>query len=185
MAPKKAAKKAGKKAAKKAARHGGAQDLRRAYEHLHRVSLMHEQVGSEARRQIDLLSRYAETALGTQEFEPAADLLRAAEHICFGSIASTSRERKLNDNLARAAREEYEHLTERANKHWKNHEESADLELRRIFSAALEAAEDAFHAGAMYRALEYARAADALAELEPSKAKLLQQPGQTDKRLRS
>ena len=58
MPPKKAAKKSAKKAAKKGAKSKG-QDLRRAYEHLHRLDILHGGLPSQALTQIDTLSRMA------------------------------------------------------------------------------------------------------------------------------
>src|ERR1700753_574794 len=100
MAPKKAAK-------KKAKKHGGGKDLRRAYEHMNRVGILHAQLESETKGQVDTLSRNAQQALAGGQYESSADLLRAAEHIAFGSIASERREQKLNDALAEVAADEY------------------------------------------------------------------------------
>jgi hypothetical protein len=180
MAPKKAA----KKAAKKAKKHGGGGELRRAYEHLNRVGILHEQLEAAAKRQVDALSKRAQQSLYNSSYETAADLLRAAEHLGFGSLASTAREKPLNQELPDAALAHYNRLTERAGRHWEDHEESADAELTSLFHAVLEEAEAACEAGAIYRSLEYARAAEAIAGLKPAEKQPLKLPGKAGKKLR-
>lgn len=200
MAPKKAAKKAAKKQAAKAGRKGAgksatrktekitslkktskkragdrgeAKDLRRAYEHLHRVSFLHDRLEPSAKDQVDLLSRAAQTAVAADDPASAADLLRAAEHLAFASLAASTGDTNASETLAGAARAQYANLVDRASDNWENHDETAEAELATIFHHLLGAAEEAYAAGALYRALEFARGAEALAHTRPRRPRKL------------
>lgn len=96
MAPKKAHKKAAKKAPKKGPKHHeehGGRDLRRAYEHLGRLHALQGLLASEVAGQVKGLTGLAESRLQADDAKSAADLLRAGEHLAFGSLASASRRR--------------------------------------------------------------------------------------------
>lgn len=172
----KLAKKAAKKAAKKGARPQG-HDLRRAYEHLHRVNILHGGVGDEALGQIDTLSRLAESALMAGADKTAADLLRAAEHLAFGTLATKAGDPSAAAALTTAAHAEYAHLTERAAAHWAERETVA-RGVAGIYKAMLAEAKAALMAGALHRALEFARGAEALAHTQTGSLQLKAGRGQ-------
>ncbi|HLI77772.1 MAG TPA: hypothetical protein VKV02_12570 [Acidobacteriaceae bacterium] len=162
MPPKEAAKKVAKKAAKKTPKPQG-HDVRRAYEHLHRVNILHGGLAQEPLAHIDTLSRIANTSLAAGEDKTAADLLRAAEHIAFGSLASRDGDGSAAEPLLSAARAEYAQLTERAAAHWGEGDRSGARGIGGIYKSMLAEAKTAMAAGALHRALEYARGAEALA----------------------
>lgn len=121
--PKKAAKKSAqkgpqkgaKKAAKKTPGQRRGQDLRRAYEHLGRVvSLLPLLSESET---VQRMSALAKALLGQGEAKDAADVLRAAEHLCFGTLAVEAPAESIPDELASIAKAEYISLLERADHH--------------------------------------------------------------------
>jgi hypothetical protein len=119
MPVKKAAKKAPKKAAKKGAKHHhdkrhAGKDLRRAYEHLGRVQALESIVPATVSTQIATLTALAQKSLHASEQKSAADLLRAAEHLAFGSLASPAKATRLGDALEEAINAEYEHLMDKA-----------------------------------------------------------------------
>ena len=165
--PGKAAKKVAKKAAKKSAGHAG-HDVRRAYEHLHRVGILHSALGRESLAQVDTLSRAAHDALASDDAKSAADLLRAAEHLSFGTLATSRAEPGPGSDLVHAAEAEYEHLAGRAAERWKERNGSANPELAPIFDAMQTASTQAWERGALHRALEFARGAEALTHASDS-----------------
>lgn len=195
MAPKKAAKKkaakknAGKKASRKvlksgrklaslkkpaktkgAKRRNDGKDVRRAYEHLQRLSFLHDRLDPEATGQVDELSRAAQAAMGEEDAATAADLLRAAEHLAFASMAPGASDKNPSEMLVQAAKAQYDTLVGRASDGWEQHDETREAELAALFHHMLGAAETAYAAGALYRALEFARGAEALADAHPGKA---------------
>jgi hypothetical protein len=178
-APKKAAKKAAKKTAKKAAKkapsHRAHHDLRRAYEHISRVRALHLGLQPVALAQVDVLSRLAQAAMSGDDAHSAADLLRAAEHVSFAYLSSSASEDTLSPALATAARAEYEHLIARAQEH---HPGKTSSDLRTLYTSFLKQAAAALGQGLYHRALEFARAAEALTHVEPPKQRKLQ-PGES------
>ncbi len=161
---KKAAKKVAKKAAKKSAK-GAADSARRAYEHLHRLQILHKQMSSETKAQLDVLSRLAQSAFVQEQAKRAADLLRAGEHLGFGSLAKPIEDRDVSDALQLQMREEYEHLVARANEHWDEQQVSVPRELKGVYKFMLGEAKTAWKARAYHRALEFARGSAALAQV--------------------
>lgn len=161
-AKKSAAKKHAKKAAKKHAGHAPGRDLRRAFEHISRVRILHLGMQAAALAQVDTLARLAQGALLSDDPRSAADLLRAAEHIAFGSLAPLNAIDAPSRELTEAAREEYEGLLERGKDHMNHREKPLSPELRGIHKAMLANAAEAYKAGALHRALEFARGAEAL-----------------------
>ena len=163
---KKAAKKVAKKAAKKVAKSQG-HDLRRAYEHLHRVNILHGGLREDVLAQIDTLSRLAQTALGTGDDKSAADLLRAAEHLAFGSLATPKGDASAAAMLTAAAHAEYDRLVERATAHWAERDGASPRGVASIYKITLAEAKAAMNAGALHRGLELARGAEALTHVQP------------------
>ncbi len=174
MAAKKAAKKsAAKKALKKAAKkgpkhhdeHRGGKDLRRAYEHLGRLEALQASVPGAAVTSINTLIQMARTSLRGDESRAAADLLRACEHLAFGALASTAKDAGVGDALREAIGKQYEELIERAADHWDEYDVEPSGTIASIYEKAFDDAEKAYTKGAYRRALEYARAAEALSHV--------------------
>lgn len=165
MPPKKAAKKVAKKAAKKSATPQG-NDLRRAYEHLHRVNILHGGLPEQALAHIDTLTRLAQSSLAAGEDKSGADLLRAAEHLAFGSLATQAGDPSVAANLAGAAHDEYSGLLARGAAHWAERDGSSPRGTATIYKYMLTEAKAAIRAGALHRGLEFARGAEALSHVK-------------------
>jgi hypothetical protein len=164
MPPKKAA----KQAAKKAAKHQS-QDIRRAYEHLGRVDILEGALAGVHFVHVSALAKLAQQSLADGHPRNAADLLRAAEHICFAALAPDDRAgpvAMVSASLRSAIATELRHLTERAEEHWSQVETTQLSEsLTAIYTAALDQADASFKKGAFLPALELARAAEALSHV--------------------
>ncbi len=165
MPPKKAAKKVGKKAAKKSAKPQG-NDLRRAYEHLHRVNILYGGLPEHALRQIDTLTRLAQSSLAAGDDKGGADLLRTGEHLAFGSLATQAGDPSVATDLTSASQDEYDRLLERGAAHWAEREGSSPRGIATIYKLMLAEAKAAMKAGALHRGLEFARGAEALSHVE-------------------
>ena len=161
MPPKKAAKKAAKKGAKPKGH-----DLRRAYEHLHRVNILHGGLPEPTLAQIDTLTRLAQSSLAAGEDKGGADLLRAAEHLAFGSLATQAGDPSVAASLAGASQDEYDRLLERGAAHWAKREGGSPRGITTIYKMMLAEAKAAMKAGALHRGLEFARGAEALSHVE-------------------
>jgi hypothetical protein len=174
-APKKAAKKAAKKHSKKHSRkhsrkHAGdhgQRDLLRAYEHLGRLAGL-QRAGQQTPDDANTLAALARQQLQAGEAENAAELLRAAEHLCFAALASGSQQVGESAALKAIARERYEHMARKATEQWQHRDQvKANATVAGIYTRTAKQAEQAHAAGAHRKALELARAAQALAELPP------------------
>jgi hypothetical protein len=166
-AAKKVAKKAGKKGAKSAGHH-----LRRGYEHLHRLRIMAGTLEDDAMAEVRTLSLFAQAALLAQDDKVAADLLRAAEHIAFAWLAPQTADASISPVLAEALKDEYEHLGDRAAAEWEQQDIQPARAISAIFSGARRQAKAAWRLGAYHRALEFIRAADAIAHAAPGGLRL-------------
>lgn len=166
MAPKKAAKRVGAKAAKEhGKKHHEGKAVRRAYEHLGRLGGLEKLVAAGVRTQIGVLTEAAQRSLSQGEQKAAADLLRAGEHLGFGSLASQAKASRLSDELASAIDAEYEHLVDKAEEHWAKHDGNRPAGIEEVYESMLDAANAAYGKGAYRRALEFARGAEALAHV--------------------
>ena len=169
MPPKNAAKKAATKTAKKSALPHPSHDLRRAYEHLGRVDILEGALAGVHFRHVSALAKLAEKQLSVGQERDAADLLRAAEHICFAALAPEERLGTVplvSTELKAAIATELIHLSRRAKDHWSSAEDGEPHEtLAAIYIAALDQAQLNFNYGAYRPALELARAAEALAHV--------------------
>jgi hypothetical protein len=165
-AKKSAAKKsAAKKIAAKHAEHAE-RDLRRAYEHMGRLEALRPLLAEGAAGEIEILLRFAQGSLTGNDAKSAAELLRAGEHLAFGSLASGARDAAADERVREAAETECFRLLERAEEHWEEHSAAPALPLERLYRDALKRSEEAGRKGALRRALEFARAAEALAHVE-------------------
>lgn len=185
MPPKKAAKKTAKKHLElEEGKHGSAgrkhphsdkkhkgkkhredKDLRRAYEHLGRLSALEKNLTARSAAQIKVLTNLAQKSLFGEDPKSAADLLRAAEHLAFGSLAQTSRATRISEALEDSINAELTHLAEKAAEHWKKHQNERPAEISDLYDSMLSIAETSRVKGAYRRALEFARGAEALAHV--------------------
>lgn len=187
----KAAKKVAKKAAKKAAKHTPARDLRRAYEHLGRIEVL-DLLAEDKLDDISTTVGAAQAELAAGNAGNGAELLRAAEHLAFASLALRDSPARLSPELERAVTEEFEHLLRRAEANGpgkrrieRNSKATGRDPLMRLVPATIAQARAAFKERAFRRALELARAAEALTHVEPTPARLPGGQGRTADRLAS
>jgi hypothetical protein len=168
-------KKAAKKVAKRMARAPHqlpSQDLRRAYEHLGRVDILEGALAGVHFVQVSALATLAQQQLEAGHARDAADLLCAAEHICFAALAPEDRPGAVplvSADLKAAIVTELQQLMRRAEDGWndsESEEDQAHETIAAIFAAALDQAVLAFGRGAYRPALELARAAEALSHIE-------------------
>lgn len=169
MPPKKAAKKATTKTAKRSVHRHPSHDLRRAYEYLGRVDILEGALAGVHFRHVSALAKLAEKQFSVGQERDAADLLRAAEHICFAALAPKERFATVplvSTELKAAIATELIDLTRRAEEHWSSAEEGEPHEtLAAIYVASLDQSLLNFNSGAYRPALELARAAEALAHV--------------------
>lgn len=172
-------KKAAKKAATKHSSHDDrAKDLRRAYEHLGRVEILHASLRKDDAKIVTALTKLAQQELAAEHMKDAADLLRASEHLSFGYLQNTEAESILDPALLQAIKKEFHHKLEKADEHWSQGEEHHPA-VSEFYGSTSALAQKAFEAEAWRRALEFARGADALAHVKVHAPKKL--PGGADK----
>jgi hypothetical protein len=181
MAPKKAAKKSVKNHDKKHPEGKEGKDLRRAYEHLGRLTTLEKHLPAAVTAQIAVLTDLAQKSLLAGESKSAADLLRAGEHLAFGSLASQAKATRVSEDLVATLNAEYEHLNDKADEHWQKHEGDRPAAIEDVYDAMLQSASAAFHKGAYCRALEFARGAEALAHVRGGGLPLLEEPAPAKK----
>jgi hypothetical protein len=168
--PKKAAKKAMKKAAKKTAghhhdKHHQANDLRRAYEHMGRVAVLRQISRTSSTDAVAELTTLAQRAIKDGHTKDAADLLRASEHLSFAVLAGeVSGIVRISAELKESITEQFDELTRRADEHWQEEEDHSNA-LTEIYESSRKSASKAFTNRAYHQALEFARAAEALAHV--------------------
>jgi hypothetical protein len=168
--PKKAAKKATQQAARKTPGHGDDQghqrnDLRRAYEHMGRLGVLLKTLPSSAAKAVGTLMSLAQNEIQCGFNKSAADLLRASENMSFAALAGDSPlGTDISFDLKRSIVEHFDELLRRADEHLRHHKEQSGIVSALCKSAGTNAVR-ALHAGAYYRALEFARAAEALAHV--------------------
>lgn len=164
-------KKSAKKAAKKAAghhhhKHHQENDLRRAYEHMGRTAILRQASKSSRMDAVAELTSLAQQAIKDGHSKDAADLLRASEHLGFAVLAGeVSGVVRVSADLKEAITDQFDDLTRRADEHWEE-EEAHSQTLTAIYEGSRESATRAFKVRAYYQALEFARAAEALAHVK-------------------
>ena len=143
-----------------------AKHLRRAFEHLGRVEALQ---GLAQVKAASTLVQLAQASIDHQEARPAADLLRAAEHLSFAAIAAESPATAgsttapaLSPELEEAIRREFRKLLE----HAEEHDLPNDSVLGTLLRNTLDQARAAFDGKDLRQALELARAAEALSSIE-------------------
>jgi hypothetical protein len=162
MPAKRAADKAVKRTASKLVHE--ATDLRIAYEHLGRIEILEGALAGSPFVDVSALASLGQQQLGSARARNAADLLRAAEHLCFASLAPAHvTDSLMNGDLKQAITSEFEAVMRRAEEHWVEVDEPATRRvIEDLFARALDQARRAFTRGAFRPALEFARAAEAL-----------------------
>jgi hypothetical protein len=159
-----------KKTAKKAVghhhdKHHAANDLRRAFEHLGRVAVLRQTSQSSATEAIADLTALAQRAIKDEHFNDAADLLRASEHLSFAGFGGeASWDVRISAELKTSITDQFDELMRWADEHWGEIESSGIL--AEIYQSSRDSATRAFKARAYHQALEYARAAEALAHVK-------------------
>jgi hypothetical protein len=173
--PKKAAKKAAKKSAKhKDTKQHEVKDLRRAYEHLGRVEFLAEHLPASSHSDVATLTSLAQKQLAEGKVKNSAELLRAAEHLSFAAlVAPSGKNGDLGPAVVQAVEIEFQHLFDSAQEHWED-SVGHDRAVATIFKSCLQNSQMALSDRAYRRALEFVRAAGALAKVEHSGAKALQ-----------
>ena len=158
-----------KKVAKKSAKHAkehGSKDLRRAFEHLGRVTILEASLTGTAAAEITTLAAIAQQEIHAGHAEEAAELLRAAEHLCFGELSDAAgKAGPVSEGLTAAIDDEFERRTRKAADHWDD-DKTHHAAIEAIYTSALTRARTAYNQGKLRRALEFARAADALARVK-------------------
>ena len=160
--------KPGKKHPKKHEGKPGGKHLRRAYEHLGRVEALQ---GIASVDSVSTLVGLAQASIDHGDARPAADLLRAAEHLSFAAAAASSKTSpSLSPDLEVAIRREFRKLLEAA----EEHDLSKDATLGKLLRQTLDVARSSFDTGNFRQALELARAAEALASIDSHDADMLE-----------
>lgn len=163
---KKAAKKAAKKTIETPPVHPPCGDLRRAYEHMNRVEILQKFLKPSDAKVVTALATLARQQLESDCNRKAADLLRGSEHLSFAALADEdSRKVQLSAELVQSITKHFKELARRAEKHWKDGKEEPAV-LTVIYKSSLKDATVALKHGAYHRALELARAAEALADVK-------------------
>jgi hypothetical protein len=165
--PKKAAKKAAKKGAGHPQdEHHQANDLRRAYEHMGRLEVLRKSLKSSMAEAVAELTKLAQREIEGGHNKDAADLLRASEHLSFAVLAGDSPVGgRISAELERSISEHFDELRRRAAEHWEDKERHSST-LVKLYQSSHKSAIKAFKDGAYHQALEFARAAEALAHVK-------------------
>jgi hypothetical protein len=131
--------------------------------HMGRILSLQPSLTAASRADVDSLVSLAEQELAEGNGKNAAELLRAAEHISFATLASGhAKQPSLSSFVEEAVKEEYERLAQKAAEHW-DHADRRHPAVSVIYKSSLQGAKRALAAGGYP---ELVRAAAALAEIE-------------------
>ena len=153
-----------------------ARQLQRVYEHLGRVESL-ERMAPSPNASARTLVALAREQMQAGRVKDAAELLRAAEHFCFAALAAATDDATVAAPVEAAVRAEWARLVEKAEPR-----EDGGRGWRALQARALEEAGHALAEGGYHRALELARAAEALGHVAPE-ADLRLSTGQAAPRL--
>lgn len=152
-----------KKAAKKAAgHHDPHKHARRTFEHLGRVQAI-ASLTQEEHETVAFLTKSADIAFHAQQYKASADLLRAAEHLSFASLNSSTTE-QVSEELEATITDEFERLIDRAEEHAAHH--SAPKAIQQLIARMTKQAWAALKRGSYRAALEFARGVEALVHVD-------------------
>ena len=130
-----------------------------------RVEVLRKAVDSSPGEALGALAQLAQSEIAEGFNKSAADLLRASEHLSFALLVNDgTQDGDISVELERSIRDQFEELLERAEDHWEGQEKSASI-LTVLYKASRKSAATALKEGAYRRALEFARAAEALAHV--------------------
>lgn len=161
-----AKKAAAKKAPAKHAPDHAIKDERRAHEHMARVEGLHKHVEKPAEKDIAKLTEIARNELKAGHMKHAADLLRAAEHLSFGSLHGP-KAKDVHPKLAEEFEHEFQSKMEKAEDHWSDEDKHPEG-LEEIYASVKERAQKSLDEGTYPAALELARAVEALSHVHES-----------------
>lgn len=146
--------------------HEAAKHLRRSYEHLGRVEALGDLAGDTTSGSASQLLQLARKLLNADSPRDAADALRAAEHVCFATLASNAKAvAKIDEELLSALDDEFDKLAARAEEHWESREDR-DPVVMNLFPKLLQDSRVAYDKRKYRQALELVRAAEALAHVD-------------------
>lgn len=163
-APKKAAKKAANKQSPEHQQERHANDTRRCYEHLGRVEILSASLSGDPLAKVHELVNLAQAFLGANHAKHGADLLRAAEHLCFAVVLEEQTAHEtVNKSLEEAIKKEWQHLQDRA----ADHASQGDMpsSVQALYSFMSQASASAMKTTKYRCALEMGRGAEALAHV--------------------
>ena len=139
-------------------------DTRRSYEHLGRVEILSSSLLGNQLEKVHELVNLSQASLAAGHAKDGADLLRAAEHLCFAFVFE---ERgvpgSINKDLEETLREEWQHLKDRAADHISHGDMPSSVQP--IFALMSKASSSAMKTKKYRCALEMGRGAEALAHV--------------------
>ncbi len=163
-APKKAAKTAANKQSPEHEQERHAKDTRRCYEHLGRVEILSASLPGDPLAKVHELVNLAHSSLAASHAKDAADLLRAAEHLCFGVVLEEQDTHEtVNKGLEGAIKKEWQHLQDRAADHASHGDMPSSVQA--LYSFMSNASASAMKTKKYRCALEMGRGAEALAHV--------------------
>ncbi len=136
-------------------------EQRRVCEHAARVAILEPLIRVRS-QEVRLLVSLAENHIQAEQPREAAELLRAAEHLCFSNLAADNRRKAFASELAMEVADELHRRLDKAEERW-NEAAEHPPELAALYEAVRQGALGLFEANAYAAALESARAVDAIA----------------------
>lgn len=123
---------------------------------------------------VGILAKLAQGKLEGGHSKDAADLLRASEHLGFAVlIGDDSTIGRISAELKQSITKHFDELTRRAREHWEDREQHSST-LAGLYQSFRKSALKAFNEGAYHQALEFARAAEALAHVRQDEQRKLE-----------
>jgi hypothetical protein len=158
-----------------------ADEARRAYEYLGRVEIIEGALVGSPFVAVTALENLAQQQLSCGNARNAANLLEAAEHLCFAALAPNSVDDALiSRDLKQSIATEFNALIRSAEERWRDRDELANRDaITRLYSETVAEAQRAFSRGGFRPALELARGADALSQVGEGLPASIPQPGLT------
>lgn len=144
------------------------EDLRRAWEHLARIDILEGALAGPEFCDVSTLAVLAMGELNAGNDRTAADLLHAAEHICFAAQSShgyAASSMRIFAELHRAIEAEFDTLIRRAEVFREQRSSPRHGEVVGVCARTLQLAREAHAEQSFSRALELARAGELLAEV--------------------
>ena len=127
-----------------------------------RIDILRESLDASTKDTIGALINLAKQEIDGGHVKDAADLLRASEHLGFALLAEEKSDTsRISAELQESITEHFDELLRRAEEHWGGEQHSGILVA--LYESSRKYASKAFKGGAYHRALEFARAAEAIA----------------------